>query len=116
MDLRGKFKNFIEDSRLKLLSPGHDGTASADAALPRLVLPPGATRSSVLTDSDLEVSQLLTDPQADQETLELIPPEYFRPVFSSLLFGLRTGGLLSIGDSGGLLSIFLSIFQFRPSW
>jgi hypothetical protein len=80
MDLRGKFKNFIEDSKQKLLSPGHE----AEDALPRLVLPPGATRSTALSDSDREVSQLLTDPLADQRTLDLIPPQYFRRGFAGV--------------------------------
>jgi hypothetical protein len=82
MDLRGKFKTFIEDSKQKLLSPGHEaGGGASDTSLPRIVLPPGCgTRSAFLSDSDLEVSQLVSDPHADQETLDRIPQEYFRPV------------------------------------
>jgi hypothetical protein len=78
MDLRGKFKTFLEDSKQKLLlSP--TSSQDGDAPLPRLVLPPPGSARSALTDSDLEVSQLLSDPLADQQILDLIPSQYFRP-------------------------------------
>ena len=72
MDFKGKVKNFLEESKSKILSPTAGGSGGFEEPNIGLLLPTevqiGQRRPEMLA-SDLEVSQLETDPHADQDIL-----------------------------------------------
>jgi len=105
LDIKGKFKTFISDSKLKLLSPGA-GAAGQDGDDWQLILPQGAASldRGDWSDSDREVSQLQGDPLADQEVLDSLDKIFYAedsdPSLHCLnLLGDMVGDLQSIDES-----------------
>jgi hypothetical protein len=78
IDLKGKFRSFVRDSRQKLLSPGSPaGEGDGSQLLPPCHGGGGRLDRAGWTDSDREVSQLSGDPLADQEVLDSLDSVYF---------------------------------------
>ena len=105
LDIKGKFKTFISDSKLKLLSPG-SGAAGPDGEDWQLILPQGTSSldRGDWSDSDREVSQLQGDPLADQEVLDRLDKVFYAedsdPSLHCLnLLGDMVGDLQSIDES-----------------
>jgi len=74
LDIKGKLKTFISDSKQKLLSPSDEVSSQPSS----LILPPGCLADRTLwSDSDREVSQLASDPIKEGEVLASLNEKYF---------------------------------------
>ena len=95
MDLKGKLKGFISDSKQKILSPG-GGSAEHDSVEDTLSLaraPLGCLADRTMwTDSDREVSQLACDPIRETEVLAELQPEYYHEDWDSSSYWINKLG------------------------
>ena len=74
LDIKGKLKTFISDSKQKLLSPNEENTIQPETIL----TPPGCLADRTLwSDSDREVSQLASDPIKEGEVLATLIEKYY---------------------------------------
>ena len=74
LDIKGKLKSFISDSKQKLLSPSDEVSSQPSS----LIVPPGCLADRTLwSDSDREVSQLASDPIKEGEVLTSLNEKYF---------------------------------------
>lgn len=91
MDLKGKLKGFISESKQKLLTPSNSEHDSLAATMS--LAPPGCLADRTQwTDSDREVSQLASDPIQEGEVLADMIEEYYDPAWDSSTFWINNLG------------------------
>ena len=93
MDLKGKFKTFLADSRQKLLSPqeemaGLGGSGGLGCLVDR----------TQWSDSDREVSQLASDPAQETAVLERLCPQFYTDDWDPGLHALQQLGSPGLAD------------------
>ena len=91
IDLKGKLKGFISDSKQKLLSPSSSDHDSLQATISLAPLGCLADRTC-WTDSDREVSQLASDPIMEVQVLEGLEEEYYQEDWDSSTFWINKLG------------------------
>ena len=91
VDLKGKLRGFITDSKQKLLSPTSVEGDSLQAALSLAPLGCLADRTQ-WSDSDREVSQLASNPIHECEVLSLLDDKYYEEDWDSSTFWLESLG------------------------
>jgi len=95
LDIKGKLKTFISDSKLKLLSPTDD----VPSQLSSIEVPLGCLANRTLwSDSDREVSQLASDPIKEGEVLATLCDEYYNEEWDPSTYCLQ-----QLGDKVGEL-------------
>ena len=91
VDLKGKLRGFITDSKQKLLSPTSPESDSLEATLSLAPLGCLADRTQ-WSDSDREVSQLASNPDQENEVLALLDDKYYQEDWDSSTFWLESLG------------------------
>jgi len=95
LDIKGKLKTFISDSKQKLLSPTEDVSPQPSS----IVAPLGCLADRTLwSDSDREVSQLASDPIKEGEVLATLCREYYNDEWDPSTYCLE-----QLGDKVGEL-------------
>jgi len=95
LDIKGKLKTFISDSKQKLLSPSDEVSSQPTS----LLIPPGCLADRTLwSDSDREVSQLASDPIKEGEVLATLCEEYYNEEWDPSSYCLE-----QLGDKVGEL-------------
>jgi len=101
LDIKGKLKTFISDSKQKLLSPTEDVSPQPSS----IVAPLGCLADRTLwSDSDREVSQLASDPIKEGEVLASLCKEYYNDEWDPSTYcleqlGEKVGELETIDQS-----------------
>jgi len=95
LDIKGKLKTFISDSKQKLLSPTDETLTQPNS----MVVPLGCLADRTLwSDSDREVSQLASDPIKEGEVLATLCDEYYNEEWDPSTYCLE-----QLGDKVGEL-------------